>query len=251
MGQLDSIDASEAINQSYLEEYNSHIAVFRDDLIYLHSNLHFVGQIIEFDLELFEAPTAFLQYLANRFITEGILIITRLWEDKPSDAMTLDKLSKWLLDYGIKPNYRREFHERLNAAKPSAKIIESIKRMRKIRNARIAHIGKKTNIGLNQPPEPVVWEEVRSAAQFLGKYFNACSFGKKHMFVPIQFYAEAGAWHEGELGYILDLIALNSKWFELPEKFPHLWVKQWQTLTQEQISEINSVRRRHNMKEIN
>ena len=247
VNKLNWLNPNEVVNPSFLEEYEKQIGIFKDDLIYLHTNLNFIRQINEFDHELFQSPIGLWQYLTNGFFTYSLLIICRLWADSNKKTITLDKFAKQLLKRGIKPIYRKELKERINEATPEQEKKENIEGMRKIRHARIAHISRKVQLNLTTPPKPVPFENIISAADFLGNYFNAMSFGTTWHFVPLNFLSEPSKWHEGDLGYLLDKIALDSKWFELPEKHPDLWTKLRKSLTKEQMDKINEVRLRYRM----
>jgi hypothetical protein len=65
------------------------------------------------------------------------------------------------------------------------------------------------------------------------------------MFVLIQLEAPSGKYHESELGYVFDRLALGCNWFRIPEEHPSLWPKYRAKLSCEELEEINAVRRRH------
>ena len=75
--------------------------------------------------------------------------------------------------------------------------------------------------------------------------FNAMNFGAIRQFVLMQFQYDGQKYHQGDFGYVLDQIALGSKWFSLPERDPH-----FETLTAGQLAKVNEVRRRYNMPQI-
>ncbi len=90
-------------------------------------------------------------------------------------------------------------------------------------------------------------EEIESAANTLSDFYNSMSFGLTQMFVLIEFDCPHGRYYEGEFGYVLEQLALGSKWFSLPKEYPAVWPQLRQTITNEQLEKINDIRRRHNM----
>src|SRR5438876_9085581 len=115
MGTFEQLSASEVVNKRHLSKYETEAGVLRDDLIYLHTNLSLISQLNDFDAKLFEAPAALLDYLGHCLLTECILICTRLWKDKRSKSLTLDRFAVWLLDPGVRPQFRSELQRRLTS----------------------------------------------------------------------------------------------------------------------------------------
>ena len=246
MGHLDLLPAIEVLNDQHRQQYEAEADVLRDDLVYLHTNLSLALQLNDFDADLFEAPTALLDYLASSLVTECALICPRLWKDKRKSTLTLDRFADWLLDPGVRPKFRAELQARLTAALPAAGAEEAIERLRSVRHARLAHVSRNMVQGLSTPPAPVPLDELRTIAHALGTYFNAMSFGAEQTFVLLQFYSASGNWQDGELGYVLERLALGSRWLKEVDEFPHLWQIERKGLGEEPLRKINELRQKHN-----
>ena len=203
--------------------------VFSDDLTIAHTNLSILRQIRNFDADLFEAPTALLPFLSTNLIDQVLLILTRLWHDKAGRVMTLDKFATWLRKKGVRPKHRQRVAGTLDQAMPSSDVCDVIERCRKIRHARVAHLS--AELRLRTTPVLVRQEEVECAAKALGDLYNAMNFGAIRQFVFTQFQYDGQKYHQGDFGYVLDQIALGSKWFSLPERDPH-----FETLTEGQLA---------------
>ena len=100
---------------------------------------------------------------------------------------------------------------------------EILESFRSVRHCVLAHLDANVIGGLKSPPQPVVRRELQDVARALGRYYNAMSFGAEQLFVPIQFYSKDDSWWGGDLGYVLDRIALGSKWFTAPRDHPEFF----------------------------
>ena len=237
------IKPEDIIQPCHLAEYNRRMGIFSDDLTIAHTNLSILRRIRNFDAELFEAPSALLPFLSTNLIDQVLLILTRLWGDKPGGAMTMDKCANWLSKKGAKKEYRDSVACTIDQAMPPSDTCDVIERCRKIRHARVAHLS--AELRLHTTPVLVRQEEVERAAKALEDLFNAMNFGAIREFVLMEFQYDGQKYHQGDFGYVLDQIALESKWFSLPERDPH-----FETLTEGQLAKVNEVRRRYNMPQI-
>lgn len=234
------IKPEDIIQPCHLAEYSRRMGIFSDDLTIAHTNLSILRQMRNFDSDLFEAPTALLPFLSTNLIDQVLLILTRLWRDKPSGVMTMDKFAKWLREKGVKPEYRASVACTIDQVMPPSDTCDVIERCREIRHARVAHLS--AELRLHNTSVLVRQEEVECAAKALEDLFNAMNFGAIRKFVLMQFQYDGQKYHQGDFGYVLDQIALGSKWFSLPERDPHFG-----TLTEGQLTKVNEVRRRYDM----
>ncbi len=246
--ELTNLTASEALNERYLAQYERESTVLHDDLVFLHTNLHLLSQLESFDAGLFEAPGAFIAYLVNELATSSAMICTRLWKDKSRKSLTLDRFAKWVVDPGIRPQYRNALRDSLAKAAFDPAVEKTIESLRDIRHSRLAHIDHLVISGLKTEPTPVALEKIHKVADGLGTYFNALTFGTQYEFVLVEFHSRESAWYEGDFGYVLDRIALGSKWFTDVDKYPDVWRVLEHSLDAEQVGRINEVRIRHGMK---
>lgn len=242
---LNEARSEEVVRKSCLTQYQKDLSRLRDEITYLHSNVSLVTQLSDFDVEFFQAPKAIIRYLANRLFTDSVLIVTRVWGDRSKGMFGLPKMAAWLIKSAVKDAHRDAVKEAIELATPKAELLESIDRMRGVRNARLAHVAR-------NPPEPksatpVALSDVQSAAQGLAQYYGAMAFGVDTRFVLVQFNRPTGAWYEGDLGYVLEQIALGSKWFEIPEKHPELWPKYRDQLDGERLDALNLIRQRRRL----
>ena len=230
----------EVLQPSRLAEYQRKMRIFADELVYLHTNLSLLQQIADFDFTLFQAPVTLFAYVRRNLISQCVLIVTRLWGDKQKHVLTLDDLGAWLPD-AVKRPYMNDVRETLRVAHPSQRVIDLIDGLRRIRHADVAHLGRDVKLGLKTQPTPIKLEEVQEIATCLGDYYNSVNFGAEMMFVLVQLETRSGEYHESELGYVFDRIALGSKWFEIHRKHPDLWPEYKAKLSSDQLDEINAV----------
>jgi len=245
---LDERKDEEAVNASCIGRYNADFDALQDELVFLHSNLRLLSQLRQFPAGLFEAPTALFSFLIHNLTTECVLICCRLWRDKPRHTLTLDRFADWLVTEGIRPDVREELKIRLEAATPSEDTQKTIDNLRTVRHARLAHLDHLMLRGLKSPPTPVPFRDLEKTAGALGRYLNAMAFGSEHHFVLIEFFSQNDEWHEGDLGYVLDRLALGSKWFTALEQHPDFfWSHLRPELGPDELQAINSVRTRYQM----
>jgi len=248
MSSINDMHASDVINEGHLSRYEVESPVLRDDLVYLSTNLALVTQLNDFDADLFEAPSQLLNYIGQALLTECAVISARLWKDSSKGTLTLDRFASWVLDPGLRPEYRGQLKAMLSSASLTDETQKTIERLRSIRHARLAHINHRVIRGLSQAPEPVAIDEIQAVAGALASYFNALTFGDDHNLVVIPFGSSGDKWHEGDLGYVLDRIALDSTWLTLVDEFPQLWPDLRRGLGRGELSKINEVRVRYNKK---
>ena len=242
---LNDLRPSDIVQPALLAEYDRRLGVFADDLTIAHTNLCILRQMRNFDAALFEAPAALLSYLGTNLIDQVLLILTRLWGDTSRGVMTMDKFATWLREKGVRPECRHSVASAIDQATPSPNLWNVIERCRKIRHARVAHLS--AELRLRTTPVSVRLDEIECAANALGDLYNAMNFGATMEFVLIEFHCDDGRYDEGDFGYVLDRIALGSKWFSLPEKHPSIWPHFRETVTEEQLTKINELRCRYNM----
>ncbi|MCP4600153.1 MAG: hypothetical protein GY847_06395 [Proteobacteria bacterium] len=237
----------EVLQPSRLPEYRKKMRIFWDELVYLHTNLSLLRQIADFDFKLFQAPEALFRYTSRNLMSQCVLIVTRVWGDKRKDVLTLDRFGAWLPG-SVKWTYMESVKNLLHSAQPSSKVVVLIDNLRSIRHADVAHLSRDIKLGFKTRPATLNLEEMQEIADCLGDYYNSINFGAEAAFVLMQFHAPSGKYHERQLGYVLDRLALGSKWFRIPEEHPSLWPEYRAKLSSEELEEINAVGRRHRKK---
>jgi len=247
MGNLDRRADRDVLNERYLEEYRQAFSTLRDDLVYLHSNLRLLSQLRQFPARLFQAPRALFSFLTKNLTTECVQICCRVWKDKSSQALTLNRLADSLLAEAIRPRYRDELMARLLSARVPDSVESTISRLRSIRNASIAHLDHQVIRAIKSRPDRVSFDELMAAAKALGVYLNALTFGSRYEFVIAEFCSQEDPWFKGDLGYVLDRIALGSRWLSEPDEHRAFWRVFRRKLDTRQLHEINDVRIRHGM----
>jgi len=243
---LDFLKPEDIICPEHFGEFSLCMSVFSDDLTFLHTNLNLLKQIMSFDADLFEAPKAFILFFSSNLVTESIVIICRLWYDLEYRAFPLNKFSNWVLNKAVRSSFKKEFQARLSRNKPSKEILKLIKEMREIRRAQLAHLDYKVLSSVKIAPKLIDFENLSAVADVLGRYYHALEFGTETHFVIINLQAQQGDPYSGDFGYVLEQIALGSKWFnKYLEKFPDLLGVS--SLSSEDLEKINEIRMRHNM----
>ncbi|MCP4680279.1 MAG: hypothetical protein GY854_33265 [Deltaproteobacteria bacterium] len=220
------------------------MSIFRDELVYLHTNLSLLRQIKDFDFLLFPTGGTFFRFVARNLATQSVLIVTRLWGDTSKKGLTLDRFRKWLTR-SVRRSYLQELEMLLDSVRPDQRIEKLIRDLRNIRHADLAHLDERVKLGFETPPTPVKLEDLQQVAESLGLIYNSTNFGAETFLVLINLQAPSGRSYEGQLGYILDLLALNSKWFRIAEQDSHLWSEYRAKLSAEDLKKLNALRERH------
>jgi hypothetical protein len=245
---LDRLAADLVLLPEHLQDYWTKADALRDELIYFHANLRLLSQIRAFPATLFEAPPALLGFVAHSLTTECVHICYRILLDQTADRLTLHSLRGWLVDTAVRPEYRDDLRRRLRPASISRRANALAEGLRGVRHAYLAHLDYPTLAGLKSVPRAVPFGDLRILAGALARYFNAMLFGATQMFVPAQFGSDGGPWYEGDLGYILEQVAIGSKWFTAPVENPEFFARVLRPqLTDEDLRAINTVRRRRQM----
>lgn len=234
----------EVLQPSRLPDYKKRMRIFWDELITLHTNLSLTRQIADFNFRLFQAPAEFFVYTSRNLISQCVLIITRLWGDKRKETLTLDKFGAWLVS-AVRSQYKNDVEGLLQVAQPSRELENFIESLRAIRHAEVAHLNLEAKLGFRTRPKPLNLGELQRIADCLGSYYNNINFNAESMFIPVNFLAEGGRFYEGQLGYIFDRLALDSKWFRIPEEHPSAWPRYKAKLSPEELEEVNGVAKRH------
>lgn len=170
----------------------------------------------------------------------------------PDNSLTLPKLLGFLKENAKNDEIRNQFLAYVNQEKFDA-WVESIRnRLSLIRNKFTAHIDAGYYIQNNDfGTEPVNTQEIRSWLDETKAYFQKMSFLDYYPFHFMNYDIERKQ-SDGSLDVdqILDLIAMNSHIVKMPESSPRLWGIRRARLSIQQIGEVNRIRRKMGLPDV-
>ncbi|MCK4526740.1 hypothetical protein KAW18_05160 [candidate division WOR-3 bacterium] len=251
---LNLLDAEEVLMEDYILEYKKGMDFFSNELIWLNVNMYIINQIRNFPLGLFchQYDMIFFSMVLSNFFDTSILIITRLVKDTGEDLYTLLRFKNNLIQH-IKPDYKSYFAKRLKEVKFDAKIDNMLKKAKKLRDVRIAHLIKDSIFNV----EKVVsfdFDELENLCNALNSLFNVLAFNVEYDMLPIpysnKFKQNLGTDYKTDLEKILDSIVENSNLINLPENQPELWERRKARMPDDQIKLFNSYRKNFDLPEV-
>lgn len=243
---LREVQPADAIESSWLEEYEQRLDVLGWELVRLNSNLYIMGKLLSFPFDLFlpkpNQRTFFHIILWNLF-EFSILTAWKLYED----TLTLRSFKNEIRQH-IHCKYKSSLDATLKKTKFERQITPLVKPVKTLRDKRIAHLDKDFNLS----PEQV--EEVRVSLSDLSKFrdalnqlFKLLCFGHQWSLLPSQYRPDMDA--RSDIEKLLDNIARCSTLLNMPEEQPDYWRRYRETLSEDDLQKVNEYRRKFGLPE--
>lgn len=223
----------EVIKEEYFSGYEEKRDIIWHELIMLRMNLSVLEKLSKFPYKLLgHKEFAFFKLIIYNFKRMIVLGMWRIVEDNDPKSMTLRKFKNCIKRDYIKLEHRKNFKKQEKKLNEIEKNINS--KIIKLRKKQIAHFDK--NYALSPEKETITLEEITKAWKSIKELFDLLCFGHQYEVTPLEFMGETG------VDEFLNMLAINSHKFSLPESNPEAWKIFRSKLSGEDIEKINEYR---------
>ncbi len=253
MMDLREVKPVDAIESSWLEEYERRMNVLWWELVRLNSNLYILDKLLDFPFDLFlpmpDQSTFFNIVLWNLF-EFSILTAWKLVED----TLTLRSCKN-----EIRQHMRSKFKSGFDAALKETKFERQIERLvepvKTLGDKRIAHLDRDFNLSSQQVEEMrVSLSDLRVLRDALNQLFEVLCFGHERRVLPIEYHPEVvrppGVDARSDIEKLLDNIARDSPLLNMPENEPDRWSYFRQGLSGDVLQVLNEYRKKSGKPEV-
>jgi len=248
---IHNLDPKDVLREGAFEEYDEGMGFFFSELVDLNIIIYLAEQIVAFPFDLFASRDnqTFFSVVMASFYDSAILTITRLATDQKGDLFTLARFKNKVRDL-VKEEYRKPFELRLKEARFDNQAEGLLAKARDLRDHRIEHTTRGEfiagNIKLFRPNISDL-KELRDA---LNRLLDALAFNVEYGMLPIHYNRHSLRKNEKtDIEEILDGIAKNSHYSNLPENNPERWKYRRPHLNVEDLEALNYYRRKFNLPE--
>ena len=240
------VRAKELLRTESAEVYKAQLEHIWWILIRTRESMHVLNSIVKFPLRKFVHPDEigfFWNVLVMNCGNAVVLSLHSLLNDNEKDTLSLRKLANSVRDW-IKPEYLDWYQSRLRDAKFDANLQDVAERVRKMRHD-IAHIfvdddGMPSKTGHRISESEI--EELYGATRNL---FKTASLTEE--FVIDTHELTVGPSKPRPMDKMLELVAKNSNWINMPESRKEWWPMHRKHMKPEELEELNNWRARFNM----
>lgn len=110
----------EVLIPEFLAEYEQIRGDLFESLVFLHTNLQLIEQILDFRWQFYQGPSALFTFFAQNLYEYSVVITHRVWNDQSNDAVTIKRFRN-LVEKNIKDEFRHAFHIHLRELRPTRK----------------------------------------------------------------------------------------------------------------------------------
>lgn len=247
---ISQLSPKDALKNEGFEEYEAGTGFFFSELVELNTIIYLAEQIVVFPFDLFVSRDnqTFFSVVMHSFYDSAILTITRLAADQAGDLFTLPRFKNRVRDL-IKPQYSAAFDARLKEARFDSEAKALLTKAKELRNHRISHTTRDFVAGNIQLLRPSI-SELKELRDALNSLLDALAFNVEYNMLPIPYNAAVLPRQKTDIEEILDSIAKNSFWLNMPEQYPERWRYRRMRLEGDKQRVFNHYRRKFNLPEI-
>jgi hypothetical protein len=212
----------------WLATYERNIDAIWGQLVTLNSSIFVLEKISPFRFDLFVIGRKHFWDLVEHALVETcVLVIWRIGVDCHEEGLTLQQL-KHCVQNNLLPQYTAAFNELAKTSWLPQKVSRIEPKIKEIRDNYIAHFNLTKHV---KPTSEVVGarslllSELKGFRDTLNSYFELLCFGHGRAMLPIEYWPDEKrpASFECDVEELLDGVARNSDWLNLPENHPELW----------------------------
>lgn len=254
MTNFSRLKADLVLKKGSIEEYQTVINFFWDELVALNTNIFIINKIFEFPFDIFSSPgeTVFFSRVVWNFYENSILTITKLTTDQKGDVYTLPMFKNWVYKQ-VKPTYKLDFQNWLKKSKFDSETKRILSNAVDLRKKIFAHSNKNLLFGKRKMKHLNI-EELEKLRDRLNSVLDTLSFDVEHMMLPLSYSENVvrpkGVNHQPDIEVLLDSLAKNSELLNMPERSPELWKHAKGSFDEEGIKKFNNYRKKFNLPEV-
>lgn len=253
MLQLQKMRPNVLINPSYLKTYEGELEAIWWQLVQLNANFFVLDKIQSFPFDLFKPIlTPFWQLIYTSLFETGLMIISRL-VDPDKRTLTLQSFKNRVSKNMINKKYISQLDNALKKIDFATKIINIRKRVKEVRNKRLAHYDRRwIKKYMSKKPQKALafpsLKEIKDMRDSLNSIFNLFCFGHGKAVLPINYISQTryvdDIDNRSDIEILLNNMAKESPLLKMPEEQPNYWPKYRKTLSTKQINILNHYRKK-------
>lgn len=240
----------DVLKEDSWDEYEHNKAFFFRVLAELNVNIFIAERILSLPYkELFsEGPFyhIFLGQVVDNALEMSILSITRLATDNGSDAHTLTGFKNRLFTL-TRPEYQKAIREQLAAARFDAQTKALLEKAKEVRNQSLAHYLDDFFEASFNPTKELVrlsLSEIQKLRDVLNALLHSLTINTEQQWLPNEYVNG-----KPDIDAILELLIPTSYLLKMPQDDPERWKNRSTKLSTDQMTLLNSYRRRFGLKE--
>lgn len=237
--------------KSYLKKYLNTMSFFGWELKKFRTNKYIIEKIRDFPFHLFGDSDGdiFFNAVANTFFEMCLISAFKLSNDTSKGAYTMKNFRDDIILH-FKKRYIKLFHIYLKEIDFDKKLNIIAEKVRNLRNKALTHINEsyaKNKLNL----QGISWSEFDIIEDNLINAFNGLSFEAEWMLLPISY--DPRVKHpkdtdsRPDIVNILDYIAKESYFLNLPENNPTRWQFEVKEISKEDLEVFNYYRKKNNL----
>lgn len=247
------------INPSYLKTYEKELEALWWQLIQLNANFFVLEKIKSFPFDLFKPIlTPFWNLIYTGLFETSLMIISRL-VDPDKRTLTLQSFKDRVSKNMINEKYNSRLDNALKRIDFETKILNIRKRVKEVRNKRLAHYDRKwiKKYMFKQPQKALAFpslKEIKDMRNVLNSVFNLFCFGHGKAVLPVNYISQAryadDIDNRSDIEILLDNMAKESPLLKMPEKQSNYWPKYRKTLSGKEINILNHYRKKFGLSKV-
>ena len=238
--------------KSFLNEYADTMLFFSWELKKFRTNKYVIEKIRDFPFHLFgdAGRNIFFNAVVNTFFEMCLISAFKLSNDKSKNAYTLKKF-KNEISKNIKKEYLKQFSSHLKEIGFKEKLDFTGEKVKSLRHKVFAHFDRlyvENKLSLQK----ISWNDFDIIEKNLIIAFHGLSFESEWLLLPISY--APGVQHPMDIDSrpdiikILDCIAKESNFLNLPEKDINAWKFEIRQISKKDLEIFNCYRRKNNLK---
>lgn len=247
---ISQLNPKDVLKDGAFEEYDAGMGFFFSDLVDLNTIIYLAEQIIAFPFDLFLSrdDQTFFSVVMHSFYDSVVLTITKLATDQAGDLFTLLRFKNRVRDM-VKPEYRDAFDARLKEAGFDSETQAMLAKAKDLRNHRIGHTTREFVAGNIKLFHPSI-SQLRDLRDALNSLLNSLAFNVEYSMLPIPYDSRVIPQRKTDIEEILDGIAKNSSFLNMPERYPERWKYRRPNLDGDRLRMFNEYRRKFDLPEV-
>jgi hypothetical protein len=243
------LDPKRVLRETAFEEYEKGIGFFFSELVTLNTIIYLAEKILAFRFDLFLSrdDQTFFSVVMSSFYDSAILTITRLATDEGADVFTLRRFKNRVLEL-VQDEYKKDFRSWLRRARFDKQVEELLTKARDLRHHRIGHTTNDFIAGRKRVVRPGI-SEIKELRNALNSLLDALAFNVEFSKLPIPYDSRVRPQRRTDIEEILDNIARDSAFLNMPEQRPDRWIYRRLRLNTEKLDTLNQYRRKFELPE--
>lgn len=236
------------LRESAWEKYDADMDFLWSHSYRLSTNVILYGKIMRFPFEVFGDPDNMCWGLfADALLESCTIAIYRLAWDQTRGALTVGRFRDWMLSNSSHPEASTELRDRLSSLVVDGIQADTCTRVKEFRHNWLAHIGQRETILANTSGLFPSIGELERCCDAIHADIDTMSLDSTRMQTYSQYQTRRGEVHEGQptdLDRLLDLVALHSALYRMPEEQPGYWPVHKSGLPASQLRTLEAYRER-------